>query len=120
MQETRYVARTEFLVRTGMCVARKEMRAAPGKSRLVECAVCGVMLDLGPIDLGYKVFYRHLMMRRVPRNVMLVETESEDTENETDSDDLMQPEDDGEEIDEEKEGKDTFEDEEEYFSDEEE
>lgn len=119
MQGTRYVARINFLERTGMCIARREMRLALGKPRFVECAICGVMLDLGTIDMGYEALYRHLIMRHVPRNVTLFESESEDTENETDSDDLTESEDDGKVADEERKDDDSFDDEEKDFSEEE-
>lgn len=97
------------------------MRSAPGKPRFVECAVCGVMLDLGTIEMGYKAFCRQSMLHHVPRDVTLFESEDENTESEdeADNDDGAESESDAEEADEEREGDDSFDDEEKDFSEEE-
>lgn len=66
LQDCPYPARMANLRRYGICEQRQDLDWSHAKPRVVECLLCGVVVDLGPIENSSQELAKHLMKRHVP------------------------------------------------------
>ncbi|KAJ3543447.1 hypothetical protein NMY22_g3133 [Coprinellus aureogranulatus] len=84
MHGNRYISRVTCLKSTGVCIEWKDVVPSRGKPRVVECAKCGAVIDLGPISIGIRAYLEHVEARH---GVLVEEDDGNDADDEKEEED---------------------------------